>query len=911
MPLPSSLPDLFANVSFFKTARDIMCEGTLEGRYDNTAVIARWKAKKQPLLKPDSLRVLCNAEEKTLDALEKSGHCLKCYDGTCARPTSLTTLVREFTRTRGADCDAVVRAYESSEFENTAKPWIAACMQQRRAKQYPSQCAWFDAWIVNHDFTQDAGNLEYSSSYFPIQRDGPVEEVGKKMLDEMHKFGRGGDDGVDGVYDMTDEGMSDAYLDEALSTDMILSVAAALVVFLAMFIHTRSPWLTAVGFLQVALSFPTAFFVYRLVLGITFFPFLNFIGVFVVFGIGADDVFVAVDKFRNAQHRLGDGADLEEIAAAALPDAATAMLLTSVTTAAAFFATAVCPVPPIRCFSIFLGLLVSTDYLLNLVLVCPALCIHHRWSLRAKNGNCCVACCVDVVGCVTGKTAAAAAAAAADDSDKGGGEKTKSPLIASVLEMYHGALHTVRYPLAVLCIGAFIWSAIVASKIPSPTSSEVQLLADNHPFTLFGRWSKQLLGDELERGEGGYVHIVWGLHAADTGNYLNPDSHSRLVLDTTFDPSSEDAQLYMLNFEKRLLSKPFAKPVSPGKRISVFEKFRDWLEENYRRRKNAAYSMADAYRTSCGNATSLPVPQSHFHACMLSFAREEENSNVLGDGERVRIIRMYMRSDARFDSSFNVLRSAWTDFENFMNDERRRVAPPGVRSMFHSSGHFHWYDTNRSMLETAVEAGGIALAVSAAVVFLSSRSLSATTFAVVSIAYVLTAVTACVVAMGWELGFLEAICFAILIGLSCDFVIHFVHAYCHERGDVSREDRARFAVVSMGPSILAGASTTFSAGVVMFFCVISFFQKFGLVLLLTMAHAVIACFVVFLVLADTLGPNRPTYLFDVAVGFVFKERAEEKARGSASKTALKTNHVFEPSDDEEDQQRHGGSVGAA
>ena len=64
MPLPSSLPDLFANVSFVKTARDIMCEGTLEGRYDNTAVIARWKAKKQPLLKPDSLRVLCNAEEK-------------------------------------------------------------------------------------------------------------------------------------------------------------------------------------------------------------------------------------------------------------------------------------------------------------------------------------------------------------------------------------------------------------------------------------------------------------------------------------------------------------------------------------------------------------------------------------------------------------------------------------------------------------------------------------------------------------------------------------------------------------------------------------------------------------------------------------------------------------------------------
>ena len=30
--------------------------------------------------------------------------------------------------------------------------------------------------------------------------------------------------------------------------------------------------------------------------------------------------------------------------------------------------------------------------------------------------------------------------------------------------------------------------------------------------------------------------------------------------------------------------------------------------------------------------------------------------------------------------------------------------------------------------------------------------------------------------MGWELGFLEGICFAILIGLSCDFVLHMARA---------------------------------------------------------------------------------------------------------------------------------------
>lgn len=63
-----------------------------------------------------------------------------------------------------------------------------------------------------------------------------------------------------------------------------------------MLVHTRSPWLTVVGLIQIIISFPLAYFVYSVVLRLTFFPFLNFIGVFVTFALGADDVFVACDK---------------------------------------------------------------------------------------------------------------------------------------------------------------------------------------------------------------------------------------------------------------------------------------------------------------------------------------------------------------------------------------------------------------------------------------------------------------------------------------------------------------------------------------------------------------------------------------------------------------------------------------
>lgn len=82
---------------------------------------------------------------------------------------------------------------------------------------------------------------------------------------------------------------------------------------------------------------------------------------FVIFALGADDVFVAVDKWKNARLERPH-APVQEIAAKAFPDAASAMLLTTLTTAVAFFGTAVCPVAPILCFAVFVGLLVVADY---------------------------------------------------------------------------------------------------------------------------------------------------------------------------------------------------------------------------------------------------------------------------------------------------------------------------------------------------------------------------------------------------------------------------------------------------------------------------------------------------------------------------------------------------------------------
>jgi hypothetical protein len=142
---------------------------------------------------------------------------------------------------------------------------------------------------------------------------------------------------------------SKIFTDSVVGRDMALACASAFITAVAILVHTKSPFITGIGLLQIILSFPLSFFVYTLLGGLEFFPFLNFIGVFVVFALGADDIFVAVDKWKNARIENPD-ADTEIIAAIAFPDAAGAMFLTTITTAIAFFGTAICPVAPVSIF---------------------------------------------------------------------------------------------------------------------------------------------------------------------------------------------------------------------------------------------------------------------------------------------------------------------------------------------------------------------------------------------------------------------------------------------------------------------------------------------------------------------------------------------------------------------------------
>jgi len=813
-----------------------------------------WKSTALPgsALNTGALLELCLAEENTQSVLEEKGLCFGCEDGGCLPPYGIVLYAR--LRVAGGlslDCEGLSKKW--SEYEEIAKSEWQVCVEDLEAslidpeEGLPASCPEYFHPALLDDLFHATGEVQYTSSVFATTSD----MVGD-LYDAVKEFDRGGKL-VKAAYDTQEQDFVNLLTEDVLGRDMSLALCSALITAIAILIHTKSPFITLVGLLQIMLSFPLAFFAYTFFGNLSFFPFLNFIGVFVVFALGADHVFVAVDKWKNARIEYPDSST-EHIAAVALPDAAGAMLLTTSTTAIAFFGTAICPVAPVKLFAIFCGLLIVFDYIMNVLLVFPCLCIYDGWIHNKSGINSCV-------NWQQSRNPSDNHGVSTIDVREGGevDEVDKPSFIRRVLLTYFTFLHRFRWVLLAASGLALSLCTYYASTLTLPNTADVRILGSHIEFEQSYLWRTNLLFEALKKKGGSIAHVIWGTHPSDTGDQTNPESWSQLVLDDTFDPSTKAAQVYLRDFCPRLFTEDFAGLTEPEFECPM-NRFDRWLLDQH-----TSSNPDEAYRENCEQASGLPLSPSVFNRCLVAWTKQEQETSILSQNGVVKIIFLPFSSRVRYDSPNAELEVEWNLIEGWMQNESNDLAPTEVSGLYFSSEDFWWYDTNTQMFNTAMGSAAIALAAAAAIILLSSRSIVMTIFSVVSVGYVLTSVTATMVAIGWTLGFLESICFSILIGVSVDFVIHFSHAYVALEGEVDRSERTKFALVHMGPSILAAAVTTFAGAVIMLFCVVTFFQKFALVLFLTIIQSTLGSFVIFLTMADCLGPSEPTYMVDTLI----------------------------------------------
>jgi len=142
---------------------------------------------------------------------------------------------------------------------------------------------------------------------------------------------------------------------EALWRDVSLAGIGFSIVSVYMWAHLDgSVFLAACGMAEIIVSFPTAYAFHRVVMGLEYVSILQFLAIFVILGIGVDDVFVFYDTYAQATRAVGRDGDLTARLSYAYEHAGRAMFVTSFTSAAAFCSNLASAIPAVRVFGVFL-----------------------------------------------------------------------------------------------------------------------------------------------------------------------------------------------------------------------------------------------------------------------------------------------------------------------------------------------------------------------------------------------------------------------------------------------------------------------------------------------------------------------------------------------------------------------------
>ena len=178
-----------------------------------------------------------------------------------------------------------------------------------------------------------------------------------------------------------------AVITEQVIKDQALAVGSLLFIFVFMCIQTGSVWVTGWSMLSVIHGFVTTILIYRFPLDFRYFGVFHVLAVFIVLGIGADNIFVFFDtwketgfeKYKTLAHRLSG----------AYRKAAMAMFFTSSTTAVAFIVSATSPFLGVSSFGVFSGVLIIVNYITVIVFLPTVIMTYHVWWDKYKCCCCC------------------------------------------------------------------------------------------------------------------------------------------------------------------------------------------------------------------------------------------------------------------------------------------------------------------------------------------------------------------------------------------------------------------------------------------------------------------------------------------------------------------------------------------
>ena len=623
-----------------------------------------------------------------------------------------------------------------------------------------------------------------------------------------------------------------------LLTEVIYPALAMIIVFLIMWFFLGSFILTFTGLFCIIYAIGLSYFLYTMVFKIDFFPFLNVTTLVFLVGIGADDAFVYYDIWRQTL-AANPCANIMQLTLKTLRYAALSMLVTSLTTASAFFAGVSSSITAIRLFGLFAGTSILTNYLLMITYFPAVVALHEKWVLKYKDGHSSLevvpdeSCDLDEV-----QSPKTGAPIAQNMSER----NIVESVVNSPVKQNEGSicfLQVIDFPCSLLISATsffktasskvfedwlpkaviklrYVWIALLACLtvgflcvnfvkpgLQLPNTSDFQVFSSSHPLENYYLNYKSYFRFTSSQQSGGmWLELFWGIKLEDNGNHLNPDDYGTLQLDESFDKSNlfSPAGLKFFRYLCQSIEKqPFFLTFPSGDTCPI-EAFIE--------------ACTSPETACCGVNASFPFPADTAEGCLRTALSMPNSTGVrLLFDQQGKVIGFHLQiiTVQSFTTSFTVMDDFWKKVTDWFDEEMDK-APTGLKNGWVGCWNLDFYALQMGLSEGTYSSLGISVAVSFGVMLLTTLNILISIYAIITIIGIISITIGCLVLAGWQLNILESIVVSVAVGLSIDFTMHYGVAYRLAPDKSQRNSRVRYSLKHIGSAITMAAITTFFTG---------------------------------------------------------------------------------------------------
>jgi len=644
---------------------------------------------------------------------------------------------------------------------------------------------------------------------------------------------------------------------DIMMKDALRAVASFVLIFAYLRLNLGSWFLSAVGMLEIVLSIPLAWFFFSVVLQIEYFAGLNTLCLFIVAAIGADDIFVFFEAYKQSAYKGQNVLEsLESRMNWVYRRAGGAMAVTSATTCSAFLCTVASPIASTKSFGMFAALVIFFDFVLVMTLFCTSVVIYHN---RFERPGCC--CFEGLCSAVepSPTEVALTRAKASDEGEVGSAKSTSTASEAKVTKFFRtkvaGFVLTGRNRLVLFIIfAAWLVTAGYFTSQLEPVQRSEQDLSKDHPL----QRAVNILRERFPRADQdtpAVIQFVFGIGNVDRSGvnqlFDTDDLGDATFVDGfTFDEQCQELMLAKcdaIKVDERL--EPYIKRGDTGQgAVHCFiEEFAAFF---------ALGSLDDCVAVKAGEWRSTAWEQPLENANNASTMAEFLNSNSCYARDT---IHSHYKNDIGYNGTSwrfagltveDAVLDPWATYpEDLVRehynaymavgremDEGMEEVCSAMAVVSDSDQKFIMMNNQRLYRETAISGAFLGVGIAFFVLLLSTRRIMVSFLATLSIFCVLISVIGSTTMLGWTLGTNESILICVLAGFSVDYVVHLAHAYvCSKSRD--NADKIRDAFGDMGMSVFNGMATSVIASMPLFLCTLAFFVKFGTFLCLTIAFS--------------------------------------------------------------------------